>query len=178
MKTTLMALGALALLTGLACGPADDSGSGTVSTLPTTATSTKAPAAVTCPNPKTGQDTFDASDTGATVNQSGLKYIDVKAGTGAKVKIGDQLQMQYTGWLTDGTQFDSSRQAGRTPFSVTIGQGQVIKGWDEGILGMQVCGQRKLIIPPALGYGASGQGSIPANATLIFMVELVSLTSS
>jgi FKBP-type peptidyl-prolyl cis-trans isomerase FkpA len=90
--------------------------------------------------------------------------------------------VQYTGWLSNGTKFDSSRNPGRSSFSVGLGQGQVIAGWDEGLPGMKVGGKRKLIIPPALGYGAAGQQDqqsgayiIPPNETLVFEVEVLSL---
>ncbi len=97
-------------------------------------------------------------------------------GTGdAKTKNGDTITVNYTGTLTDGTKFDSSLNPGRTPFQFTLGQGMVIKGWDQGLLDMKVGEKRKLTIPASLGYGASGQGSIPPNATLIFDVELLSI---
>lgn len=104
---------------------------------------------------------------------SGLKYIDIQAGTGAAPAPGDTVAVHYTGWLADGgTKFDSSLDRGE-PFQFALGQGQVIKGWDEGLSTMKVGGKRRLIIPPGLGYGANAQGSIPANSTLIFDVELV-----
>jgi FKBP-type peptidyl-prolyl cis-trans isomerase FkpA len=106
---------------------------------------------------------------------SGLQYEDLTEGTGAAVKNGDTVQVHYTGWLTNGTKFDSSLDR-RQPFSFTVGQGRVIKGWDEGVAGMKVGGKRKLTIPAALGYGARGAGSaIPPNAELIFEVELLGI---
>jgi FKBP-type peptidyl-prolyl cis-trans isomerase FkpA len=106
---------------------------------------------------------------------SGLQYEDVAPGTGAAAKAGDSVQVHYTGWLTDGTKFDSSHDR-RSPFSFKLGGGQVIKGWDEGVAGMQVGGKRKLQIPPQLGYGARGAGGvIPPNAQLIFEVELLAI---
>ncbi len=108
--------------------------------------------------------------------ESGLKYLEVVEGTGAMPQRGQQVTVHYTGTLEDGTQFDSSR--GRGPFTFTIGIGQVIKGWDEGVATMRVGGQRQLIIPPDLGYGARGAGRvIPPNATLIFDVELLRIGS-
>jgi peptidylprolyl isomerase len=106
---------------------------------------------------------------------SGLQYVDVKPGTGASPQKGQSVSVQYTGWLADGTKFDSSRDRNE-PFSFRIGQGQVIKGWDEGVATMKIGGVRKLIIPPELGYGARGAGGvIPPNATLTFEVELLSV---
>ena len=109
----------------------------------------------------------------------GLKIIDVKAGTGAAPKTGQTCVMHYTGWLyenaTKGKKFDSSVDRNE-PFAFKIGVGQVIPGWDEGVLTMKVGGKRTLIIPPELGYGARGAGGvIPPNATLIFDVELIGI---
>jgi FKBP-type peptidyl-prolyl cis-trans isomerase len=104
---------------------------------------------------------------------SGLKYEDESVGSGTEAKAGNTVEVHYTGWLADGTKFDSSRDRGR-PFSFKIGAGQVIKGWDEGVAGMWVGGKRKLIIPAALGYGKRGAGSvIPPDAELTFEVELL-----
>lgn len=111
---------------------------------------------------------------------SGLRYTDVKVGNGATAQSGQTAVVHYTGWLyiagEKGRQFDSSRTRGQ-PFSFPLGGGRVIKGWDEGVTGMKVGGQRTLIIPPQLGYGAQGAGGgvIPPNATLIFDVELLDL---
>ena len=106
---------------------------------------------------------------------SGLTYQDVVAGTGAEATKGQQVSVHYTGWLTDGTKFDSSKDRG-DPFVFSLGAGRVIKGWDEGVQGMKVGGKRKLTIPPDLGYGARGAGGvIPPNATLVFEVELLSV---
>jgi FKBP-type peptidyl-prolyl cis-trans isomerase len=105
--------------------------------------------------------------------KSGLKYEDVKVGTGAEAKAGDTVDVHYVGTLKDGKKFDSSRDRGKT-FSFKLGAGKVIKGWDEGVAGMKVGGVRKLMIPPELGYGARGfPPVIPANADLNFEVELV-----
>lgn len=116
------------------------------------------------------------SDTNAVTTSSGLKYTELKEGTGATPKSGQTVVVHYTGTLEDGTKFDSSRDR-KQPFSFKLGQGQVIKGWDEGLSTMKVGGRRQLIIPPELGYGARGAGGvIPPNATLIFDVELLKIS--
>lgn len=104
---------------------------------------------------------------------SGLKYEDQTTGEGACPTQGQTVTVHYTGWLTDGTKFDSSVDRGR-PFNFCLGVGQVIKGWDEGVATMKVGGKRRLVIPPELGYGSRGAGGvIPANAVLVFDVELI-----
>jgi FKBP-type peptidyl-prolyl cis-trans isomerase FkpA len=106
--------------------------------------------------------------------KSGLIIVDNVAGEGLEAEKFDILTVNYTGKLEDGTVFDSSKNPGRDPFTVTIGIGQVIKGWDEGIVGMKIGGTRTLTIPPEMGYGDRGAGDvIPPNATLIFEVELL-----
>jgi peptidylprolyl isomerase len=111
------------------------------------------------------------------VSASGLSHEDTLAGTGDAPKVGQTCVMHYTGWLwvdgKKGSKFDSSLDRGR-PFSFPLGQGHVIKGWDEGVASMKVGGKRTLLIPPELGYGARGAGGvIPPNATLLFEVELL-----
>jgi FKBP-type peptidyl-prolyl cis-trans isomerase len=104
---------------------------------------------------------------------SGLRYVELQEGQGTEAKSGQTVAVHYTGWLENGTKFDSSHDR-RAPFSFRLGAGQVIRGWDEGVAGMKVGGKRKLIIPADLGYGPRGAGGvIPPNATLIFDVELL-----
>lgn len=108
--------------------------------------------------------------------KSGLKYEDLKVGTGDEAKSGDTVEVHYTGWLKNGKKFDSSKDRGK-PFSFKLGTGQVIKGWDEGVQGMKVGGSRKLIIPPELGYGKRdvGNGLIPPDSELTFEVDLLNI---
>lgn len=113
------------------------------------------------------------SDANVVTTPSGLKYVELKEGTGATPQPGQTVEVHYVGTLEDGTKFDSSRDRGQ-PFSFKIGVGQVIKGWDEGLSTMKVGGRRQLIIPPELGYGSRGAGGvIPPNAILHFDVELL-----
>ena len=106
---------------------------------------------------------------------SGLIIEDVIIGTGAAASTGQTVRVHYTGWLTDGTKFDSSKDRDE-PFEFPLGGQYVIAGWDEGVVGMLIGGTRKLAIPPQLGYGARGAGGvIPPNATLVFEIELLGL---
>ena len=176
MRRTLLAVFALTTFGAAACGYPDPYAS-------------NAPVANESPNPLASPSVSPGADdcnagTGlpAVTYPDGLKIIDLKVGTGAAAKAGENAEVQYTGWLTNCHQFDSSRSPGRTSFTFQIGQSQVIPGWDEGFLGLKVGGKRKLIIPPDLAYGAQGQTDqqtgatvIPANATLVFVVELLSL---
>ncbi len=111
------------------------------------------------------------------VTGEGLQITDVVVGTGPEARSGQTVAVHYTGTLADGTKFDSSKDRGQ-PFSFTLGTGQVIKGWDQGIVGMKVGGTRTLVIPPALGYGDRGTGPIPPNATLNFEVELLAIVDN
>ena len=105
---------------------------------------------------------------------SGLQYADTVIGTGKTPNEGQIVIVQFTGWLDDGVMFDSTRRPGKKPFGFPLGSGQVIRGWDEGVRSMKVGGKRRLIVPPALGYGAKGIAPIvPPNARLVFDLELI-----
>ncbi len=109
------------------------------------------------------------------MTDSGLKYEDLLIGDGVQAEAGQTVSVHYTGWLTDGTKFDSSVDRNQ-PFEFPLGKQRVIRGWDEGVAGMKVGGRRKLTIPAHLGYGAAGAGGvIPPNATLVFEVELLGI---
>lgn len=106
-------------------------------------------------------------------SSTGLKFRDLSKGKGQRPLAGQTVVVHYTGWLTNGKKFDSSVDRGQ-PFAFVLGTGQVIKGWDEGVKGMNIGGKRRLTIPPQLGYGQQGFGNtIPANSTLVFEVELL-----
>ena len=115
------------------------------------------------------------AEEGMTKNPSGLEYRDEVVGTGREAKSGDKVSVHYTGTLTDGKKFDSSRDRG-DPFQFPLGAGYVIRGWDEGVAGMKVGGRRTLRIPPEIGYGPRGMGPIPPNSTLLFDVELLDVS--
>ena len=108
---------------------------------------------------------------GMEARPSGLYVQDPVVGEGVRADSGDIARVHYTGWLPSGVEFDSRREG--APLEIALGYGRVIAGWDQGVVGMQVGGRRKLVVPPALGYGAAGRGRIPANSTLVFEVELV-----
>ena len=135
---------------------------------------TKKPAKPVAARPNTKTPTKVTGD--GVKTESGLQYWDIVVGKGAVAKEGDRVRVHYTGWLSTGKKFDSSVDAGR-PFTFPLGNGEVIRGWDEGIAGMKVGGKRQLRIPPDLGYGEGGtpDGTIPPNATLIFDVQLLSV---
>jgi FKBP-type peptidyl-prolyl cis-trans isomerase len=144
------------------------------STTTSSSTSSVNPCAAPTPAPA-GSDDFCKRVAITNTLADGMQFGDITVGTGPEVKSGDKIQVQYTGWLqSNGVMFDTSRQPGRGPFDLTLGAGSVIKGWEEGIPGMHVGGKRRLVIPPDLGYGASGQPpTIPPNAVLVFDVEVV-----
>jgi len=121
----------------------------------------------------TPRKTMTTSNSSAVTTESGLTYIVTKNGTGAQLKAGDEIIVNYTGLLTNGTKFDSSLDRGE-PFSFPLGAGRVIKGWDEGFQNLKIGDHATLIIPPSIGYGSRGAGgAIPPGATLIFIVEVI-----
>jgi FKBP-type peptidyl-prolyl cis-trans isomerase FkpA len=179
LRLGLAACSSLLLLAG--CGASDTgSGAGQPAATPTvaqlgSAASGRTSVSGNCAThvaPRT--DSFHQAVSLTTTTADGLKYGDIVPGTGAAAATGQHITMQYTGWLQDGSSFDSSRNPGRSPFEFTLGNGEVIKGWDEGVPGMKLGGVRRLVIPAALAYGAAGRPPvIPANATLTFDVQLL-----
>ena len=169
----------LPLLVCIACAKpaadtADTAGTTARSDTAAAAASDTTPAEALVPTEDAGaaMDTF-SMPTNTQSTPSGLQYTIDRPGTGAQPKAGQTVAVHYTGWLTDGTKFDSSRDAG-APIEFPLGQRRVIKGWDEGIAMMKIGEKRTLVIPPDLAYGARGShGVIPPNATLVFKVELM-----
>jgi peptidylprolyl isomerase len=157
------------LLFAAACGADDDDDDDSTPT-------TSASAAPTQPertnSPAASATTGAITLTNPTTTPSGLKYEDVVVGTGASPRAGQRVTVHYTGTFTDGRKFDSSRDRAE-PFTFVIGNGNVIKGWDEGVMTMKVGGKRNLEIPPQLGYGSRDYGPIPGGSTLLFEVELL-----
>ncbi|MCL4405559.1 FKBP-type peptidyl-prolyl cis-trans isomerase [Patescibacteria group bacterium] len=134
--------------------------------------------------PPTNGQNLTASTTASTTTSTSNNMTDtsskldiqiIKAGTGPAAKDGDTLTVNYTGTLTNGTKFDSSLDTGRTPYSFTLGDNHVIAGWDQGLVGAKAGEELKLTVPPALGYGSSPNGSIPANSTLIFDITVLKI---
>ena len=156
-KKLLIGLAVLAVFLLAVCGGGSDDGDGT----------SEAGA---------GSDEEATCDQGVVETESGLKYEILECGDGETAEKGDTVSVHYVGTLADGTKFDSSRDRGE-PFAFPLGAGQVIQGWDEGVAGMKIGELRKLTIPPELGYGPTGTGPIPPNATLIFEVELLDITT-
>jgi len=160
---------------GCAVGAASsDCTSSSTTTTTSSSTSSVNPCIAATPAPA-GSDDFCKKVAITNTLADGMQFGEITVGTGPAVKSGDKIQVQYTGWLqSNGLMFDTSRQPGRGPFDLTLGAGSVIKGWEEGIPGMHVGGKRRLVIPPDLAYGPSGQPpTIPPNAVLVFDVEVV-----
>jgi hypothetical protein len=176
VRRILLAAIALTAFTTAACGYPDPYASN-----PPVANESPGPSS--SPSPSPGADDCNAGAGTAWVTYpDGLQVKDLKVGTGDAAKAGENATVQYSGWLTNCTLFDSSRKSGRVAFTFQIGQSQVIAGWDEGVPGMKPTGKRMLKIPAALAYGANGQTDqttgatiIPPNATLLFEIEMVSL---
>jgi FKBP-type peptidyl-prolyl cis-trans isomerase FkpA len=166
-----MRLVALALLVGALSAGCNRSSSESASSTKSDASSTTSAA------PSAEATTPSAAPSGAThTTSSGVQIEDVQLGAGATAETGKTVSVLYTGRLTDGTKFDSSADHGNQPMEFTLGEGRVIKGWEDGIVGMKVGGKRKLTLPPELGYGAQGAPpEIPPNATLVFEVELLAV---
>lgn len=122
----------------------------------------------------TTQETPEATSSSTTTMPDGLQIQDITVGNGQEVKSGDEVIVNYIGTFQNGQKFDSSYDR-NTPLDIQIGVGRVIKGWDEGVVGMKVGGKRKLIVPPELGYGSQDYNGIPGNSTLIFEIELISV---
>jgi peptidylprolyl isomerase len=163
---------AIAALTLFAAGCGDDKKNDTSASSPT-ATVTTPTATATTPATPTAKKPKVSVPSGPAPKKLVIK--DIKKGTGAAAKSGDQLTVNYVGVLyKTKKQFDASYDRGQ-PFTLTLGAGQVIPGWDKGLVGMKTGGRRELIIPPADGYGANGAGPIPPNSTLVFVVDLVQI---
>jgi peptidylprolyl isomerase len=196
MKALLPALAA-ALALSLACGSSSNKNNVSLTAtvartplaggtaVPTTLLGTRPPNATPRPSPAAARasaspaaasslPTVPPGTPDLTTLPDGLKYQDITVGSGAQPTSGQKVTVNYTGWLENGTKFDSSLDR-NMPFTFTLGQGQVIKGWDEGVAPMKMGGKRRLVIPAALAYGASGRPpTIPPNATLIFDIDLLS----
>ncbi len=172
MKHVLLGLALVAIVLLAGCKANEKSAASTGSSTSATAAPPAAtPAPETAVKPESPANA--ATDADLTTTPSGLKYKDLVAGDGPVAETGMTATVHYTGWLTDGTKFDSSLDRGQ-PFSFQLGAGQVIRGWDEGVKGMRVGGKRKLVIPSNLGYGSQGAaGVIPPGATLVFEVQLL-----
>jgi FKBP-type peptidyl-prolyl cis-trans isomerase len=162
------------LCLALGCeGPSDTKKKTDNARVPTSLSDKVPPPAVEQKDDKKAEDNIVKKEGNVVTTKSGLKYEEVKEGSGPAAKTGDMVYVDYTGRLKDGTQFDSS--VGKKPYGFQLGAHHVIAGWDEGIAGMKVGGKRKLIIPPNLAYGPEGQPGIPPNAELTFDVELMKI---
>ena len=178
MKLTFSALALAGALIAVAAGCDKKTATDVQGPPPQTAIATPAAAPTTVADNTSMPNTtvIDGKTVPLKSTPSGLKYYDIKIGTGPNPKIGQTVSVQYTGTLLDGTKFDSSYDHGGTPIDFPIGVGQVIKGWDEGVPTMKIGGKRRLIVPGALAYGANPPTPmIPADATLVFDIELVAV---
>jgi FKBP-type peptidyl-prolyl cis-trans isomerase len=164
----------LILITALAAAVLATTGCSPASTSGTSATPASAPTGVAPATPPAESTPTAGSAVPAATE---LKIEDKVVGTGAAAKTGDLLTVDYTGWLSDGTKFESSLDPGGQPVQFALGVGEVIPGWDQGVAGMKEGGVRRLTIPPGLAYGAAGagRGAIPPNATLVFEISLISV---
>ncbi len=176
MRRLFPLLALAGLLVFVACGSED--------TQSTASSSTTSESTVDTPSSSDAASTpagpTEVADSVYVTTEAGLKTATLSDGSGAEATSGDRVTVHYTGWLqNDSTKFDSSLDRGE-PFSFTLGNGEVIRGWDRGVRGMQVGGIRQLVIPPDLAYGSrgAGGGAIPPNATLIFEVELLEVSDS
>jgi FKBP-type peptidyl-prolyl cis-trans isomerase len=173
MTVRILVAAATALaLSACATQPADSTASASTGSASTASAQTTATASATPAPAMNGADTF-VMPTNLQRTPSGLQYVIDRPGNGEGATRGQTARVHYTGWLTNGTKFDSSRDRG-APYEFTIGGGRVIKGWDEGVVGMKVGERRTLVVPASLAYGPGGMsGVIPPNATLVFTLELL-----
>lgn len=169
-RALIAALAACAATLGTACGSSSTSSStsgGAVTAPPAQ------PAPAACTNAGSGRTDDFHQQVALTAQLDGLQIGDIKVGTGPQPKTGQLVTVAYSGWLQDGTLFDSSRKPGGQPFAYQLGSGNAIQGFDEAIATMHVGGIRRAVLPPQLAYGPQGQGPIPPNATLTFDLELL-----
>lgn len=172
--TTLASTLLLALLAGCGSGPTVSAPTN-VDVPPASSSSASTTSSTPASSPAAAAVAPSSDPTAPRALADGLQITVLKPGSGPKSKPGDRLRVQYVGTLADGSEFDSSRKAGRSPFEFELGRGRVIKGWEEGMVGMQVGELRKLVIPPELAYGEMGRPGIPGHSTLTFEVELLAI---
>jgi len=170
----LLLLAALILAALAGCGKPAQTTATQVTSAPDRLSAPPATARPPMPAPPPPRPKPASTKAGLVSTKSGLQYHDLKVGRGPEAKSGMEVTVNYKGWLDDGTVFDSSQSHGK-PFEFVLGKGKGIPGWDEGVAGMRVGGSRELVVPPSLGYGATGSGSIPPNSTLHFEIELLAV---